>query len=420
VKNAFLNLSFLASSLWSPIAGGITSPNGFLAAGISAGLKLSGKKDLALLYAPEGSCCSGTFTQSVARAYCVDLCVDRIKASKGKIRAVVINSGQANACTGRREKIDSEIITHEIAQRLGLYKEEVLICSTGVIGEPIPIEKVNSHLDLLIQSLDRNASLDAANAILTTDLQVKQIAYQAVLGGRRICIGGMAKGSGMIHPSMATMLSYITCDVGIDHIVWSDMIKRVAESSFNAITVDGDTSTNDSFLAFSSGTQLDPSYLSTLEEGLHLTAQYLAKAIARDGEGANCLLEIKVEGAQSDLDARVIARTIASSSLVKTAVHGSDPNWGRIIAALGRAGILFDLNDVKLWIGPYEIFSNGVPLVFDRQIVSNFMKARLRGKYLIDDIISIRLRIGKGKGSSVSWGCDLSDEYVRINADYTT
>ena len=232
---------------------------------------------------------------------------------------------------------------------------------------------------------------------LTTDLQVKQIAYQAVLGGRRISIGGMAKGSGMIHPSMATMLSYITCDVGIDHILWSDMIKRVAESSFNAITVDGDTSTNDTFLAFSSGPKLDPRYLSTLEEGLHLTAQYLAKAIARDGEGANCLLEIKVEGAQSDLDAHVIARTIASSSLVKTAVHGSDPNWGRIIAALGRAGSSFNLNDVKLWIGPYEIFSNGKPLDFDRQIVSNFMKARLKGKYLIDDLISIRLRIGMGK-----------------------
>jgi len=420
VKNAPLNLSLLASSVWSPISGGITTPNGFLAAGISAGLKPSGKKDLALLYAPDGACCSGTFTQSLTRAYCVDLCVDRLQASEGKIRAVVINSGQANACTGSRGKIDSEVITHELAKRLGLSDQEVLICSTGVIGEPIPVEKVNSHLDHLINSLDKEAYLDAANAILTTDLQVKQIAYQAVLGGRRISIGGMAKGSGMIHPSMATMLSYITCDVGIDHVLWSKMIKRVAESSFNAITVDGDTSTNDTFLAFSSGAELDPRYLSTLEEGLHMTAQYLAKAIARDGEGANCLLEIKVEGAQSDLDAHVTARTIASSSLVKTAVHGSDPNWGRIVAALGRSGAFFNLNDVKLWIGPYEIFSNGTPLDFDRQIVSNFMKARLKGKYLIDDLISIRVKIGMGKGSATAWGCDLSDQYVRINADYTT
>ena len=420
MKNALLNLSLLTSSVWSPISGGITTPDGFLAAGISAGLKPSGKKDLALLYAPDGACCSGTFTQSVTRAYCVDLCIDRIKASEGKIRAVVINSGHANACTGSRGKIDSEMITHKLAQRLRLSSEEVLICSTGVIGEAIPVEKVNSHLDQLINSLGKEAYLDAANAILTTDLQVKQIAYQAVLGGRRISIGGMAKGSGMIHPSMATMLSYMTCDVGIDHVLWSDMIKRVAQSSFNAITVDGDTSTNDTFLAFSSGPKLDPRYLSTLEEGLHLTAQYLAKAIARDGEGANCLLEVKVEGAPSDLDANAIARTIASSSLVKTAVHGYDPNWGRIIAALGRAGTSFDLNKVKLWIGPYEIFANGTPQDFDRQIVSNFMKARLAGEYLVDDLISIRLRIGVGKGSATAWGCDLSDQYVHINTDYTT
>ena len=413
-------MSLLKSSIWSPISGGITTPYGFLAAGISAGLKSSGKKDLALLYAPDGACCSGTFTQSITRAYCVDLCIERLQATKGKIRAVVINSGQANACTGNRGKIDSEIITHELAQRLGLLDEEVLICSTGVIGEPIPVERVNSNLNHLIKSLDKEAHLDAANAILTTDLKVKQIAYQAVLGDRQISIGGMAKGSGMIHPSMATMLSYMTCDVGIDHVLWSDMIKRVAQSSFNAITVDGDTSTNDTFLAFSSGPKLDPRYLSTLEEGLHLTAQYLAKAIARDGEGANCLLEVKVEGAPSDLDANAIARTIASSSLVKTAVHGYDPNWGRIIAALGRAGTSFDLNKVKLWIGPYEIFANGTPQDFDRQIVSNFMKARLAGEYLVDDLISIRLRIGVGKGSATVWGCDLSDQYVHINADYTT
>ena len=209
-------MSLLTPSIWSPISGGITTPIDFLAAGISAGLKPSGKKDLALLYAPYGACCSGTFTQSVTRAYCIELCIDRLKTSEGKIRAVVINSGQANACTGSRGRIDSEIITNKLAQRLGLSNEEVLICSTGVIGEPIPVERVKNHLDHLIKSLDKESYLDAAKAILTTDLKVKQIAYQAVLGGRRVCIGGMAKGSGMIHPSMATMLSYITCDVGID------------------------------------------------------------------------------------------------------------------------------------------------------------------------------------------------------------
>ncbi len=420
MTNDLLNLSLLAASIWSPISGGITSPDGFLAAGISAGLKPSGKKDLALLYVPEGSCCSGTFTQSVARASCVDLCIDRLNASQGKIRAVLINSGQANACTGSRGKIDSEVITHELAKRLGLSNEEVLICSTGVIGEAIPVEKVKSHLDHLINSLDKNAYLDAANAILTTDLQVKQIAYQAVLGGRRVCIGGMAKGSGMIHPSMATMLSYITCNVGIDQTLWDSLIKRVADASFNAITVDGDTSTNDTFLAFASGHELDAKYLPALEEGLHLAAQYLAKAIARDGEGANCLIEIKVEGAKDEMDAQAVARTVASSALVKTAVHGSDPNWGRIIAALGRAGAVFNLNDVQLWIGPFQLFADGMPVDFDRQKVINYMKQKLQGKYLIDDAVVIRLKLGDDEGTSTAWGCDLSDEYVRINADYTT
>ncbi len=391
-----------------------------MASGIAAGLKPSGKKDLALLYAPEGSFCSGTFTKSIARAYCVELCIERIKACRGKIRAVLINSGQANACTGTRGKIDSEFITQQVAQRLGLSTEEVLICSTGVIGEPIPLDRVTNNLNYLIENLSKKGYLDAATAILTTDLQVKQIAYEATLGDRQVRIGGMAKGSGMIHPSMATMLSYITCDVGVSQDIWSSMIKRVADSSFNAITVDGDTSTNDSFLAFSAGEALDPKYLPVLENGLHIIAQHLAMAIARDGEGANCLLEIKVQGAESDLDARTIARTIAGSSLVKTAIHGFDPNWGRIIAALGRAGVPCDLKDVQLWIGPYKLFANGIPMKFDRKVVSDYMKKKLNGKYLIDDIIDIRLIVGMEEGSSIAWGCDLSDKYVRINADYTT
>lgn len=413
-------MSLLVSSDWSPIVGGITSPDGFMASGMAAGLKSSGKKDLALLYAPEGSFCSGTFTQSIARAYCVELCIARIKACRGRIRAVLINSGQANACTGNRGKIDSEVITQQVAKRLGLSSEEVVICSTGVIGEPIPLERVTTSLNDLVKHLSKKGYLDAANAILTTDLQVKQIAYEAMLGGRRVRIGGMAKGSGMIHPSMATMLSYLTCDASVRHDIWSSMIKRVADSSFNAITVDGDTSTNDSFLAFSAGEALDPEYLPALENGLHITAQYLAKAIARDGEGANCLLEVKVEGAKNDLDARTIARTISGSSLVKTAIHGCDPNWGRIIAALGRAGVPCDLKDVQLWIGPYKLFTDGMPMEFDRKVVSNYIQDKLNGKYLIDDTIDIRLRVGMEEGSSIAWGCDLSDQYIRINADYTT
>ena len=413
-------MSLPLSTEWLPIPGGITSPDGFLAAGISSGLKGSGKKDLALLFCPEGTVCAGTFTKSAIRAACVDLCKNRLQKKNGMVRSVVINSGHANACTGDRGLIDSVLVTKKLAHRLRLQEEEVLICSTGVIGEPIPMKNLLNGVDPLVDRLSYDGAADAANAILTTDLKVKQIAIEASLGGRTVRIGGMAKGSGMIHPDMATMLAYITCDVAIPLDIWTPMIKRVVNLSFNCITVDGDTSTNDSFLAFNAGDSIDKKYLAELESGLRVVCTSLAKAIARDGEGANCLIEVKVEGAQQDCDARHIARTICSSSLVKTAIHGADPNWGRILAALGRSGVPVLFNDVGLWIGSHQLLDAGLAIAFDRSKISSYIQHRLNGTYLNDDTVNIRLVVGRGEGVGIAWGCDLSDEYVRINADYTT
>lgn len=405
---------------WHPISGGVTAPKGFLAAGITAGLKASGKPDLSLLLAPEGAVCAGTFTTSLVRAACVDLCAERLQASGGRARAVLSNSGQANACTGDRGLIDSLRATQAMADRLGLAPDDVLICSTGVIGVPIPMDTLLAGLDPLTEALSPEGGAAAATAILTTDLIDKQIALEAELGGRRVRIGGMAKGSGMIHPNMATMLGYLSCDAGMPADVWQAMVKRAVDRSFNAITVDGDTSTNDTYLAFAAGEPLSPEHFDALEAGLTAVSQHLAKAIARDGEGATCLIEVLVEGAADDAGARAIARTICGSSLVKCAVHGRDPNWGRIVAAAGRAGVPFDPDAVALWLGDHQLMAAGQPLAFDRSAASAYMRDRAAGAYLRDDTVVIRLQVGAGAGQGRAWGCDLSDQYVRINADYTT
>ena len=405
---------------WHAIPGGLTAPKGFMAAGITAGLKASGKPDLSLLLAPEGAVCAGTFTTSVVRAACVDLCADRLQERGGRARAVLTNSGQANACTGDRGLIDSVRATQALADRLGLEAEEVLICSTGVIGVPIPMDTLIAGLDPLVQALSPEGGEAAATAILTTDLVDKQIALEAELGGRRVRIGGMAKGSGMIHPNMATMLGYVSCDAGVPADVWQPMVQRAVQRSFNAITVDGDTSTNDCFLAFAAGEPLSPEHFDALEAGLTAVSQHLAKAIARDGEGATCLIEVQVEGAIDDADAIAIARTICGSSLVKCAVHGRDPNWGRIVAAAGRAGVAFDPGVVALWLGGFQLMEGGQPLAFDRAGASAYLRERESGTYLQDDTVCIRLVVGDGPGHGRAWGCDLSDQYIRINADYTT
>ena len=398
-------------SPWQMVSGGVTSPQGFQASGIAAGLKPSGKLDMALLLAPEQAVCAGTFTTSVVRAACVDLCAERLAANGGKARAVLINSGQANACTGDRGLIDSQRATQALADQLGLDAEALLICSTGVIGVPIPMPTLLAGLDPLVAALSATGGEAAATAILTTDLVSKQVALEAELGGRRVRIGGIAKGSGMIHPDMATMLGFFSCDAGLDPSIWKAMVGQAVQRSFNAITVDGDTSTNDTVLAFAAGDPLDSVHHAALEQGLTEAMQHLAKAIARDGEGATCLIEVQVEGALDEPSAQRVARTIVGSSLVKTAVHGRDPNWGRIVAAAGRSGVPFDPEQVALWIGPHQLMQSGQPLSFDHEAASRVLRS---------ETVPIRIQLGDGPGNGLAWGCDLSDQYVRINADYTT
>jgi glutamate N-acetyltransferase/amino-acid N-acetyltransferase len=398
-------------SPWQLLSGGVTSPQGFQASGIAAGLKPSGKLDMALLLAPEQAVCAGSFTTSVVRAACVDLCAERLAANGGQARAVLINSGQANACTGDRGLIDSQRATQALADQLGLDAEALLICSTGVIGVPIPMPKLLAGLDPLVAALSATGGEAAATAILTTDLVSKQVALEAELGGRRVRIGGIAKGSGMIHPDMATMLGFFSCDAGLDPSIWKAMVGQAVQRSFNAITVDGDTSTNDTVLAFAAGDPLDSVHHAALEQGLTEAMQHLAKAIARDGEGATCLIEVQVEGALDEPSAQRVARTIVGSSLVKTAVHGRDPNWGRIVAAAGRSGVPFDPEQVALWIGPHQLMQSGQPLSFDPEAASRVLRS---------ETVQIRIQLGDGPGNGLAWGCDLSDQYVRINADYTT
>ncbi|QNJ15349.1 glutamate N-acetyltransferase/amino-acid acetyltransferase [Synechococcus sp. A18-46.1] len=398
-------------SPWQLVSGGVTSPQGFQASGIAAGLKPSGKLDMALLLAPEQAVCAGSFTTSVVRAACVDLCAERLAANGGQARAVLINSGQANACTGDRGLIDSQRATQALADQLGLDAEALLICSTGVIGVPIPMPKLLAGLDPLVAALSATGGEAAATAILTTDLVSKQVALEAELGGRRVRIGGIAKGSGMIHPDMATMLGFFSCDAGLDPSIWKAMVGQAVQRSFNAITVDGDTSTNDTVLAFAAGDPLDSVHHAALEQGLTEAMQHLAKAIARDGEGATCLIEVQVEGALDEPSAQRVARTIVGSSLVKTAVHGRDPNWGRIVAAAGRSGVPFDPEQVALWIGPHQLMQSGQPLSFDSEAASRVLRR---------ETVQIRIQLGDGPGNGLAWGCDLSDQYVRINADYTT
>ena len=405
---------------WSFVSAGEETPYGFSFAGIAAGLKDSKKKDLALILAPENSICSGLFTQSIVRASCVDICEQRIKKSSGRIRAILINSGQANACTGDVGIQHTLTATQEVSKLLGLNEEEVLMCSTGVIGIPIKLKNLIDNLPNLVKELKINNFHNAAEAILTTDLVEKKITIETLIEGRKVKISGFAKGSGMIYPNMATMLSFLTCDVGVEKENWDRMISIAVKKSFNAISVDGETSTNDAFVAINAGKKIEEKFLSNIQSGIDIVCQSLAKNIARDGEGANCLLEVLVEGAKSNSDAIKIAKSICNSSLVKTAIHGCDPNWGRIISAAGNSGIEFKLDLVDLYIGDFQILQRGKLNQFDSDKISSYMRTKMNGKYLVEDIILIILKLNSGRAKGTAWGCDLSKEYVEINSEYTT
>ncbi len=407
-------------SNWSFVDDSKVTPKGFLFAGISAGLKASNKKDLALIFAPEGSVFSGMFTQSIVRASCVDICEKRIKTTSGFVRAILINSGQANACTGNLGIQHFQIATGKIAELLGIKEEEVLMCSTGVIGVPIQINDLVKNLPNLVSDLKGNNFQNAAEAILTTDLTLKKVSIETIIQGRKIKIAGFAKGSGMIYPNMATMLAFIACDAGIQKEEWDKMIAIAVKKSFNAISVDGETSTNDSFVGINAGEKIEKRFFPIIQKGIDIVCQHLAKNIARDGEGANCLLEVLVQGAKNTDDAIMLAKSICNSALVKTAIHGCDPNWGRIISAAGNSGVKFNLNDIDLYIGNAQILKNGKLNKYDPKKVTDYIKSRMKGRYLIDDIVKIMINLNSGESKGTAWGCDLSKKYIEINSEYTT
>ncbi|MCU0516305.1 MAG: bifunctional ornithine acetyltransferase/N-acetylglutamate synthase [Oscillatoria sp. Prado101] len=410
---------------WQEISGGVTAPRGYRAAGIVAGLKPSGLPDLALIVSEVDAIAAGVFTTSQVRAACVDYCRQRLEA-KASARAILCNAGQANAATGAQGWADALESAQLVGEALNIPPESVLLASTGVIGHRIKMEALRAGIPRVVAEASETGGDAAAKAICTTDLVTKSIALETHFGDRPVRVGGMCKGSGMIHPNMATMLAFVTCDAAVSPHLWHDMLRRAADKSFNQVTVDGDTSTNDSLIGLTNGQSRTPAITEMgaeaekLEAMLTAVCQHLAKAIARDGEGATCLLEVRVAGAKDDAAARQVARTIAGSSLLKSAIFGRDPNWGRIAAAAGRAGVLFDQENLRIQLGDFLLMENGQPLQFDRQAASEYMKKAAAGAYLKEDTVLISLSIGNGAGSGAAWGCDLSYDYVKINAEYTT
>ncbi|MCU0525092.1 MAG: bifunctional ornithine acetyltransferase/N-acetylglutamate synthase [Elainella sp. Prado103] len=410
---------------WHEITGGITAPKGFRASGIAAGLKPSGAPDLALIVSEVDAIAAGVFTTSQVKAACVDYCRQQLQ-DKSAARAILCNAGQANAATGAQGWADAVESAELLARMLNISPDLVLVASTGVIGQRIKMDQLRAGIPKLVAAATPDGSDAAAQAIVTTDLVTKSIALETMFDGRPVRIGGICKGSGMIHPNMATMLAFVTCDAAVSPHLWQQMVSRAADKSFNQITVDGDTSTNDSLIALANGESRTPAITEPgadaerLEAMLTEVCMRLAKAIARDGEGATCLLEIRVSGTADDESARQIARTIAGSALFKSAVFGRDPNWGRIAAAAGRAGVPFDQDNLRVQLGEFLLMEHGQPLPFDRAAASNYMKQAAAGEYLQSDTVLVTVRVGNGSGRGVAWGCDLSYDYVKINAEYTT
>jgi glutamate N-acetyltransferase / amino-acid N-acetyltransferase len=403
---------------YSWIDGGVTAASGFRAAGMVSGIKVSGKPDLALVLSDMPAVAAGSFTKNLVQAASVVYDRDLLK-ERSMIRAIVVNSGNANAATGQNGVQAVQETVNCFAKALDVSPEEILVASTGVIGVPLPIEKIRDAARSLVAKASREGYTDAAQAILTTDLTLKQCALQAEIGGKIVHLGGMAKGSGMIHPNMATMLAFVTSDCDVEVDLWRSLVAKAVDRSFNQITVDGDTSTNDLLIALANGqagnrtiSDLESPEALLLEEMLVAVCVDLAKAVVRDGEGATKLIEIQVSGAAQDADARQIAKTVVGSSLVKSAMFGNDPNWGRLAAAAGRAGVDFDPEQLQINLGDFALMKAGQPLVYDRPAASAYLKS--------SKTVIVQIFVGTGAGTGLAWGCDLSYDYVKINAEYTT
>jgi glutamate N-acetyltransferase/amino-acid N-acetyltransferase len=412
--------------MMGPSNGEITMPKGFRASGITCGIKQSGKKDMALIVSDHPASVAAVFTTNKMAA--APVLLSRKHVANGVARAIVVNSGNANACTGDQGMKDAQSMAELTAKALGIEVDEVIVASTGIIGVPMPMDVVTEGIRTAVKSLASNVKngADAAEAILTTDTFKKEVGLaievrdavdssKASLAHRStIKIGGMAKGSGMIEPNMATMLAFITTDAEVDPGMLHHMLKKAVEVSFNSITVDGDTSTNDMVTVLAngaSGVKITKKNEPFFQKALEMACIELAQLIVRDGEGATKLIEIEVTGAKSNLDAKKAAKAIANSNLVKTAFFGQDANWGRVVCAAGYSSADVDANKIDVYYGDQKLVENGQPIKVDAEKIGSILK-QTDIKVLVD--------LKLGEGNATVWTCDFSYDYVKINAEYHT
>lgn len=406
--------------------GSITSVPGFRAAGVPCGLKATEDRDLALVYCHVPCRATGVFTTNQVKAAPVRYDQELLARNQEAIQAVVINSGYANACTGEQGMQDARQTAALVGEELGLETEAVLVMSTGVIGQPLPMETMAAGIKkaavLVQEEQTAEGGHQAALAIMTTDTHPKEVAVRTLVGGTPVTVAGMAKGAGMIHPDMATMLCLMTTDALVSLEVLREVFRQAVEVSFNAITVDGDTSTNDTVMLLANGlagnveitaNDLDDGSApyEAFSQAVGYVATELAQAIVRDGEGATKFVEITVRGTRSASEARQIAKTIAHSPLVKTALYGEDANWGRVMAAVGYSGVKIDVERLALWFGDLQLVRGGQPFDVDEERAAQILSQK---------DIAITVELGLGHGEARVWTCDLSHEYVTVNAHYRT
>jgi glutamate N-acetyltransferase / amino-acid N-acetyltransferase len=401
------------------VSGGVTAPKGFKAGSVYCGLKRSIKNhDIGIITSEKPCKAAALFTTNQIVA--APIRYSRMIVKKGNVRAIVVNSGNANACTGKRGYKDTETMARLTAKHLNISPDKVIVASTGIIGRPLPMGKIQSGIKKASVSLRKQHinAIDIAKAIMTTDTVPKHIAVKTRISEKEVTIGAIAKGSGMISPNMATMFCFITTDASISLSTLRSCIKKSVEHSFNQITIDGHMSTSDMVAILANGmahnrtiTSKSGNDLVSFQKALDYVTLRMAKAIVRDGEGATKFIQVDINEAKTKLDARKIARTIAESPLVKTAINGEDPNWGRIISAAGYAGVALDESRIKLLINKVLIYKNGLPVIpVPRKLLSEMKKKEIK----------IQLYLGMGGNSTTFWTCDLSKEYIKINAEYHT
>lgn len=402
------------------ITGGVTAAKGFWAAGVEAGIKYQNRKDMAMVYSKTPCRAAGVFTTNVVKAAPV-LWDKEVVESEWEAQAIVVNSGIANACTGKLGYEYCRETAGAAADALEISPQSVLICSTGVIGMQLPMEKMTEGVRMLAKAIKpgEEAGTDAAKAIMTTDTRNKQVAVKVTIGGKEVTIGGMCKGSGMIHPNMCTMLAFVTTDVNISKKLLQEALSADVQDTFNMVSVDGDTSTNDTLLVLANGQAENPEITEkgadydTFVEALHYVNETLAKKIAGDGEGATALFEVKVIHADNKEDAKTLAKSVITSSLTKAALFGHDANWGRILCALGYSGAKFDPEAIELYLessaGKILIFKDGMAADYSEEEATRILSCSE-----VTALVDMKM----GEAKATAWGCDLTYDYVKINADY--